>query len=92
MRPRVGLNGRRKSGLRWDSIPETVANNEFINLSSRLRQHQHPSRPALRSTQPPVNEYLVLLRRKVRPGRDADPSSPSSAEVKNRVELYLYSP
>jgi hypothetical protein len=28
----------------------------------------------------------------VRPGRDADPSPPSSAEVKNRVELYLYSP
>jgi hypothetical protein len=27
--------------------------------------------------------------RKVRPGRDADPSPPSSAEVKNRVELYL---
>jgi len=26
------------------------------------------------------------------PGRDADPSPPSSAEVKNRVELYLYSP
>ena len=29
---------------------------------------------------------------KVRPGRDADPSPPSSVEVKNRVELYLYSP
>jgi hypothetical protein len=29
---------------------------------------------------------------KVRPGRDADPSPPSGAEVKNRVELYLYSP
>jgi len=28
----------------------------------------------------------------VRPGRDADHSPPSSAEVKNRVELYLYSP
>jgi len=28
----------------------------------------------------------------VLPGRDADPSPPSSAEVKNRVELYLYSP
>jgi len=28
----------------------------------------------------------------VQPGRDADPSPPSSAEVKNRVELYLYSP
>jgi hypothetical protein len=26
------------------------------------------------------------------PGRDADPSPPSTAEVKNRVELYLYSP
>jgi hypothetical protein len=29
---------------------------------------------------------------KVRPGRDADPSPTSSAEVKNKVELYLYSP
>jgi len=28
----------------------------------------------------------------VRPGHGADPSPPSSAEVKNRVELYLYSP
>jgi len=28
----------------------------------------------------------------VRPGRDADHSAPSSAEVKNRLELYLYSP
>jgi len=27
----------------------------------------------------------------VRPGRDADPSPPSSADVKIRVELYLYS-
>jgi hypothetical protein len=27
-----------------------------------------------------------------RPGSDADPSPPISAEVKNRVELYLYSP
>jgi len=29
---------------------------------------------------------------KVRPGRDADSSPPSSAEVKNRAQLYLYSP
>jgi len=28
----------------------------------------------------------------VRPGRDADPSPPSRVEVKNRIELYLYSP
>jgi hypothetical protein len=27
----------------------------------------------------------------VRPGRDADPLPPSSAEVKNRVQLYFYS-
>jgi hypothetical protein len=37
------------------------------------------------------NGYRVFPRGKVRPGRDADPSPPSSAEVKNRVELYLYS-
>jgi hypothetical protein len=36
--------------------------------------------------------YRVFPRGKVRPGRDADPSPPSNARVKNRVELYLYSP
>jgi len=29
----------------------------------------------------PYNEYRVFLGGKVRPGRDADPSPPSSAEV-----------
>jgi hypothetical protein len=38
------------------------------------------------------NGYQVFPGGKVRPGHDADPSPPSSAEVKNRVELYLYSP
>jgi len=38
------------------------------------------------------NEYRVFPRGKVRPRRDADPSSPSSAEVKDRVELFLYPP
>jgi len=28
----------------------------------------------------------------LRPGCDADPSRPSRADVKNRVELCLYSP
>ena len=37
------------------------------------------------------NGYRVFPGGKVRPGRDADSSTPSSAEVKNRVELYLYS-
>jgi len=35
------------------------------------------------------NGYRVFPGGKVRPGRDADPSN---AEVKNRVEQYLYSP
>jgi len=39
------------------------------------------------------NGYRVFPGGKVLPGRDADPSPPlSTVEVKNRVELYLYSP
>jgi hypothetical protein len=38
------------------------------------------------------NGYRVFPGGNMRPGRDADPSPPSSAEVKNRVELYPYSP
>jgi len=38
------------------------------------------------------NWYQVFPGGKVRLGHKADPSPPSSAEVKNRVELYLYSP
>ena len=60
------------------------------------RDFPYLSRPALRPTQQWVglraSGYRVFPGRKIRPGRDADPSSPSSAEVKNRVELYLYSP
>jgi hypothetical protein len=37
------------------------------------------------------NGYRVFPGGKVQPGSDADPSPPSDAEVKNRVELYLYS-
>ena len=52
----------------------------------------HLSRPALRPTQALYSGYRVFPGDKVLPGRDADPSPPSIAEVKNRVELYLYSP
>jgi hypothetical protein len=38
------------------------------------------------------NGYWVFPGDKEQPGRDTDPSPPSSAAVKNRVELYLYSP
>ena len=40
----------------------------------------------------PYIRYRVFPGGKVRPGHDADPSHPFSAEVKNRVELYLYPP
>ena len=39
------------------------------------------SRPALGPTQPPVNGYRVFPGGKVRPGRAADPSPPSSVAV-----------
>jgi hypothetical protein len=48
----------------------------------------HPSRPALGHTQPPKIGYRVFPGVK-RPGRDVDHSPPSSAEVKERVGLYL---
>jgi hypothetical protein len=51
------------------------------------------SRPALGPTQPPVQWVPGVLSPgvKARPGRDADHSSPSSAEVVNE-KLYLLSP
>jgi len=38
------------------------------------------------------NGYRVFPGSKERPGCDADPSPTSSAMVKERVDLYLYSP
>ena len=38
------------------------------------------------------NGYRAFPGGKERPGRDADPSPPSSAVGHERVELYLYSP
>jgi hypothetical protein len=38
------------------------------------------------------NGYQVFPGGKKRPGRDADPSPPSSVVGNKRVELYLYSP
>jgi len=38
------------------------------------------------------NGYRVFPGDKERPGRDADPSAPSSAAGHERAELYLYSP
>ena len=52
------------------------------NESRWGRDFPHLSRPALRSTQPPVQRVPGLPPGgKKRPGRDADPSPPSSAVV-----------
>jgi hypothetical protein len=52
------------------------------------------SRPALGPTQPPVQWVPggLFPEGKAQPGRDANHSPPSSAEVKNEQELYLLSP
>jgi hypothetical protein len=51
------------------------------------------SGPALVPTQPPIQWVPGALPLGVkRPGREADLSPPSSAEVKEHVELYLHSP
>jgi hypothetical protein len=51
------------------------------------------SRTALGPTQPPIQWVPGAFSLEVeRPGREADHSSPSSAEFKECVELYLHSP
>jgi hypothetical protein len=65
---------------------------------TKLLTKLHPlrttaSRPALRPTQPPIQWVPAVLSMEIkRPGREADHSPPSSAEVKEWVELYLHSP
>ena len=58
-------------------------------IESRWRRDlTHLSRTALGPTQPPI-QWISWLKRS---GRGVDQPSQSSAEVKERVELYLYSP
>jgi hypothetical protein len=62
-------------------------------IESRWRRDfQHPSIPALGSTQPPIQWVLGFPLGVKRLGRGVDHPPPSSAEVKERVELYLYFP
>ena len=81
----------------WESRDSSVgiANGYGLDgpgIESRWgRDFPHPSRPALKPTQPPVQWVPGLSQGVKRPGRSADHPPPSSAEVKERVELYLYS-
>ena len=56
------------------------------------RDFPHLSRPALRPTQPPIQWVKGSFPGVKRPGRGVDHPPPSSAEVKIKVEIYLYSP
>jgi hypothetical protein len=56
------------------------------------RDFTQPSRQALAPTQLPVQWVSDLFPGVKRPGRGFDHPPPSSAEVKERVQLYLYSP
>jgi len=55
------------------------------------RDFPHPSRPALGPTQPPLEWVPSLSRGKVT-GEWRNHPHPSRAVVKERVELYFYSP
>ena len=54
------------------------------------RDLPHPSRPAPGPTKPPVVPGLFLGVKRL--GRGVDHPSPSSTEVKDCVDIYLYSP
>ena len=56
------------------------------------RDFPHPFRPALGLTQPPIQWVLGLFPWGKTAGPWHLPPTPSSTEVKERAELYLYSP
>ena len=91
---KVGISARNKLKNSSSIGIATAYGLEGPRIESRWeRDFPHFSRPTLRPTYSLVyNAYRVFPGGKVRPERDADPSPPSSAEVKNRLELYLYSP
>ena len=62
-------------------------------IESRWRRDfPNPPRPSVGLTQPPLQWVPDVFPGLKRPGRGVDHPPPSSAEVKERVELYPYSP
>jgi hypothetical protein len=70
------------------SLHPNYLSSSFSSSSRWGRGFPHPSRPALGPTQSPI-QWVPGVKR---PGRGVDHPPSSSVEVKERVELYLYSP
>jgi hypothetical protein len=63
-----------------------------LGIESRLGQDfLQPSIPAMGLTQPPIQWVLGISRGVKQSGHGVDPPPASSAEIKESVELYLYS-
>jgi hypothetical protein len=70
----------------------TVSSGRWWNPSNEScgKYMKYGWRHFVRLNKPTGGSFSVIIL--ALPGRDAHPSPPSIAEVKNRVELYLYSP
>jgi hypothetical protein len=72
---------------RYSDCLRAARSGDRIPVGARFSAYVQTCPPSLL-----YNGYRVFPGGKVRQGRDADTSPPSSAEAKNRVELRLYSP
>ena len=62
-------------------------------IESQWRRYfPHPSTPTFGPIQPLYNGYRVSYLGVKRPGRGVDHPLPSSAEVEERIKLYISSP
>ena len=104
----AGLDGIIVRGLRHftvfaDKSPRIMGQDSSVGIASRYgldgsgieswwgRDFPHPSRPTQGPTHPPI-QWRPGLPGVKRSGLGVDHPPPSSAEVKERVELYLFSP